>query len=64
MEGLAVAMKRWQYRLSLTFFIILAVSCITTENEAPEILAQPTGNMAGVTIITENGGHLAWSKKK
>jgi Tol biopolymer transport system component len=63
MEGITVAVKKWQYRLSLALFIILVVACVKAENKAPTILAQPKENMAGITIITENGGHLSWSKK-
>ena len=44
-------------------FLGLAVSCITTENDTPTVLTHTRDDTAGITIITENGGHLAWSKK-
>ena len=43
--------------------LVLAVSCITPENDTPTVLTHTKDDTAGITIITENGGHLAWSKK-
>ena len=43
------------------FFI--AVSCVTTETDTPTVPVQTRDNTAGITLITQNGGHLAWSKE-
>jgi TolB protein len=50
------------YIIIFNFFFIVA-ACTTSEKEQQKVLTAPTQNMAGVTILTENGGHLAWSKK-
>ena len=56
--------KKKLYFIPAVFCILfIAVSCVSTENDTPTVLAQTTDNMVGVTIITQNGGHLAWSKK-
>ncbi len=44
-------------------FLFIAVSCVTTETDTPTVLAQTRDNTAGITLITQNGGHLAWSKE-
>ena len=56
--------KKFYYIPTVIFFIFISVSCVTTEDDTPTVLAQPKENMAGITIITQNGGHLAWSKKR
>ena len=56
--------QKIHYVPTVFFFIFMAVACVATENDTPSVLAQPKENMAGITIITQNGGHLAWSKKR
>jgi Tol biopolymer transport system component len=63
MEKITIIKKSLHYIIAVTFFITTVASCVTTENEAPRILAPSKKNMAGITILTENGGHLAWSRK-
>ncbi|MGD8520093.1 MAG: hypothetical protein PVF56_03020 [Desulfobacterales bacterium] len=50
------------YIIIFNFFSIVA-ACTTSEKAQQKVLTAPTQKMAGVTILTENGGHLAWSKK-
>ena len=45
-------------------FLILSTACVgPVEEPSPKVLAQRGINTAGLQIITEDGGHLAWSKK-
>ena len=45
-------------------FLILSAACVgPVEAPLPEVLAPQGINTAGIQIITEDGGHLAWSKK-
>ncbi len=57
-------MKKLPYSLTVFYLIIIAVSCAGSENELPDVLIQPKENLAGIRILTRDGGHLAWSKKK
>ena len=64
MEGITKGTQRHHYIPIAICFLFIAVACVSAQHDAPTILAQPEDNMAGITIITENGGHLAWGKKK
>jgi hypothetical protein len=44
-------------------FILLSASAGPVEEHPPRVLVPPGKNIAGLQIITEDGGHLAWSKK-
>ena len=56
-------MKKLWCGLAVFYLIIIAVSCAGSENELPDVLTQPKENLAGIRILTRDGGHLAWSKK-
>ena len=55
--------KKLHFIPAVFCFLFISVSCVTNDNDTPTVLVQPGDNMAGITILTENGGHLAWSKK-
>jgi Tol biopolymer transport system component len=63
MEKMSIAKKKLNMIAAAICFLILAVSCITTENDTSTVPTQTRDDTAGITIITKNGGHLAWSKK-
>jgi hypothetical protein len=63
MERMTMGNQKLHFILAAICFLTIVVSCVTTNSDAPTVLAQPSDNLAGITIITENGGHLAWSKE-
>ncbi|MGD9081485.1 MAG: hypothetical protein PVG96_19210, partial [Desulfobacterales bacterium] len=53
-------------RLTILCFGVLMLSAACAgpiEEHPPEVLVPQGQNIAGLKIITEDGGHLAWSKK-
>jgi Tol biopolymer transport system component len=56
-------MKKLPLCIIIFYFFFIVAACITSEKEQQKVLTAPTQKMAGVRILTENGGHLAWSKK-
>ncbi|NNL77445.1 MAG: hypothetical protein HKO68_14010 [Desulfobacterales bacterium] len=62
MEGIAMGMKNLRCSWTVLFFLIIGVSCAGSENKLPDVLSLPKENLAGIRILTRDGGHLAWSK--
>ena len=57
-------MNAWLQRIiCISLFILLAACAGSVEEHPPEVVAPPGKNIARLQIITEDGGHLAWSKK-
>jgi Tol biopolymer transport system component len=57
-------MNEWLQRIFCFSLFILMAACVgPVEEHPPEVLAPRGQNIAGLKIITEDGGHLAWSKK-
>ena len=52
-----------QHMICCGLFILLSACAAQVEEPPPEVLALPGKSIAGLQIITEDGGHLAWSKK-
>jgi hypothetical protein len=56
--------NNWLQRIVCLGFLLLLTACAgPVEEHPPEIRVPPGENIAGLKIITEDGGHLAWSKK-
>jgi Tol biopolymer transport system component len=56
-------MKKLPLYIIIYYFFFIVAACTTSEKEQQKVLTAPTQKMAGVKILTENGGHLAWGKK-
>jgi hypothetical protein len=48
----------------MLFLLMAMTSCSAPpEVPVPEISAPPAKSMAGIRVLTNDGGHLSWSKK-
>ena len=57
-------MNEWLQRIICFSLFILLTACAGPVEERPlEVPLPSRENIAGLKIITEDGGHLAWSKK-
>jgi Tol biopolymer transport system component len=49
--------------IGLYFFTVTTACSVPTDTPAHKLVVPPGENMAGVRTITEDGGHLSWSRK-
>ena len=57
-------MNKWfQSVICLCVSIVITTCARPAQEHLPGVLALPGKNIAGIRILTENGGHLAWNKK-
>jgi hypothetical protein len=57
-------MNKWFQRIICFYLFILLTACAgSVEERPPEVLVPRGKNIAGLKIITEDGGHLSCSKK-
>ena len=55
--------KKKGFYITFFCFILIATACARSEKDQQKVLTPLKDNMAGVKILTEKGGHLAWSQK-
>ena len=57
-------MNEWFQKIACFCLLILLAACTAPGEKHPPAVSVPRGeNLAGLKIITEDGGHLSWSKK-
>ena len=57
-------MNKWLPKIICLGLLLLLTACAgPKEKRPPEIRVPADENIAGLKIITEDGGHLAWCKK-
>jgi hypothetical protein len=58
-------MNKWLQKIICLSLLLLLAACAGPKEERPREILLPAGEkIAGLKIMTEDGGHLAWSKKK
>jgi hypothetical protein len=55
--------ERFQNRICFCLFVLIAACAGPAAKHPPKARAPSAKNISGIRIVTDNGSHLAWSKK-